>query len=73
MKCPFCRQVENDIVLDSRVTREGSAIRRRRECGTCQKRWTTYEQTEALKSVSADRAKRIAARLRGLAGRLAGD
>jgi transcriptional repressor NrdR len=47
MKCPFCGHPE-DKVLDSRPTDEGSAIRRRRECASCGKRFTTYEKVEGL-------------------------
>lgn len=42
MKCPFCGETE-DRVVDSREARGGSAIRRRRECINCSKRYTTYE------------------------------
>lgn len=45
MKCPFCNQ-DKDRVLDSRVVRDGSAIRRRRQCLNCKKRFTTYEYVE---------------------------
>ncbi len=45
MKCPFCENVE-DKVIDSRTSREGSAIRRRRECLRCGKRFTSYERVE---------------------------
>ncbi len=45
MKCPFCGH-EEDKVVDSRGTKEGSAIRRRRECLKCHRRFTTYEQIE---------------------------
>ncbi len=45
MKCPFCNK-EDDRVLDSRVIRDGSAVRRRRECLACKKRFTTYEYVE---------------------------
>lgn len=45
MKCPFC-QADNDRVIDSRASHEGSAIRRRRECLSCQRRFTTYERPE---------------------------
>jgi transcriptional repressor NrdR len=45
MRCPSCSHSE-DRVLDSRVVREGSAIRRRRECLACQHRFTTYEYVE---------------------------
>jgi len=47
MKCPFCGFIE-DKVIDSRPTDEGSAIRRRRECTKCTKRFTTYEKVESL-------------------------
>lgn len=45
MRCPFCGQ-DNDKVIDSRASDEGRAIRRRRQCLACQKRFTTYETVE---------------------------
>ena len=45
MKCPFCR-VDNDRVIDSRSSQDGLAIRRRRECLGCARRFTTYERPE---------------------------
>jgi transcriptional repressor NrdR len=45
MKCPFCENQE-DKVIDSRVSKEGNAIRRRRECLKCGKRFTSYERVE---------------------------
>jgi transcriptional repressor NrdR len=45
MKCPFCENLE-DRVIDSRTSREGSAIRRRRECLQCGRRFTSYERVE---------------------------
>ena len=45
MRCPTCG-FEEDKVVDSRSTREGRAIRRRRECLSCGKRFTTYEYVE---------------------------
>lgn len=45
MQCPFCSHLE-DKVVDSRSCREGMAIRRRRECLDCGKRFTTYEYIE---------------------------
>ncbi len=45
MRCPQCQHLE-DRVIDSRTTREGRAIRRRRECLACAFRFTTYENTE---------------------------
>ncbi len=46
MRCPACGHLE-DRVIDSRSTKEGSAIRRRRECLACNHRFTTYEEIEA--------------------------
>ncbi len=45
MKCPFCENPE-DKVIDSRTSKEGNAIRRRRECLQCGKRFTSYERVE---------------------------
>jgi transcriptional repressor NrdR len=45
MRCPKCG-CQDDKVIDSRASREGSAIRRRRECIACGHRFTTYEQVE---------------------------
>lgn len=45
MKCPFCNHLE-DKVIDSRMSKEGDAIRRRRECLKCEKRFTSYERVE---------------------------
>ncbi len=45
MKCPFC-EVDNDKVTDSRASEDGGAIRRRRECLNCGRRFTTYERYE---------------------------
>ncbi|MFH1503774.1 MAG: transcriptional regulator NrdR [Candidatus Omnitrophota bacterium] len=45
MKCPYCGN-NSDKVTDSRETSEGTAIRRRRECLSCGKRFTTYEYVE---------------------------
>ncbi len=47
MKCPYC-SFEESKVIDSRPTDEGERIRRRRECLSCQKRFTTYEIIESL-------------------------
>ena len=47
MKCPFC-EFEESKVIDSRPTDEGEAIRRRRECLNCSKRFTTYEKIETI-------------------------
>ena len=45
MVCPFCNKVETSVV-DSRKNNEGNSIRRRRECPTCNFRFTTYEKAE---------------------------
>ena len=47
MRCPFC-SCEESKVIDSRPTDEGERIRRRRECISCQKRFTTYEIIESV-------------------------
>ncbi|MFH0876648.1 MAG: transcriptional regulator NrdR [Candidatus Omnitrophota bacterium] len=47
MKCPFCGYID-DKVIDSRASSEGHAVRRRRECLECGKRFTTYEVIEEL-------------------------
>lgn len=46
MRCPFCGNLE-DRVVDSRESREGDVIRRRRECAACERRFTSYEKIEA--------------------------
>ena len=47
MKCPFCGHVE-DKVVDSREAKIGDTIRRRRECGKCGRRFTTYERIDEI-------------------------
>jgi transcriptional repressor NrdR len=47
MKCPFCANVENKVI-DSRISKDGDAIRRRRECLGCSNRFTTYEYVEEV-------------------------
>lgn len=47
MKCPFCGHPE-DKVVDSRESKEGESIRRRRECLKCEKRFTTYERIDEI-------------------------
>jgi len=68
MKCPFCQHGENKVI-DSRLSKDGDAIRRRRECNNCGKRFTTYEHVEDILPVvtkkdgrreSFDRAKILA-------------
>jgi len=47
MKCPFCGHLE-DKVVDSRESREGDVIRRRRECMQCARRFTSYERIDEI-------------------------
>ncbi len=47
MKCPFCGHLE-DRVVDSRETKTGDTIRRRRECVKCERRFTTYERIDEI-------------------------
>ena len=50
MKCPYCGYSESKVI-DSRPADEGNSIRRRRECLSCKKRFTTYETVESLPMV----------------------
>ena len=50
MKCPYCGEQDSKVV-DSRHSEDGQSIRRRRECLSCQKRFTTYETVESLPMV----------------------
>ena len=50
MKCPYCGDQDSKVV-DSRHSEDGQSIRRRRECLSCQKRFTTYETVESLPMV----------------------
>ena len=47
MKCPFCGEIDNKV-LDSRLSKDGNVIRRRRECILCSRRFTTYEHIEEI-------------------------
>lgn len=47
MRCPYCNHTDAKVV-DSRASKEGDAIRRRRECLSCGKRYTTYERIEEV-------------------------
>ena len=47
MRCPFCGEVD-DRVVDSRESKDGHTVRRRRECAPCGRRFTTYEQIEDI-------------------------
>ena len=57
MKCPYCGYQESKVV-DSRHSEDGQSIRRRRECLSCQKRFTTYETVESLPMVVIKRDSR---------------
>jgi len=43
MKCPFCMIIDNKVI-DSRLSKDGNVVRRRRECLACSRRFTTYEK-----------------------------
>ena len=45
MKCPFCSHSETQVV-EPRISEDGDFIRRRRQCGSCEKRFTTYERPD---------------------------
>ena len=47
MKCPYCSKIENKVI-DSRLSKDGRTIRRRRECLECARRFTTYERLEEI-------------------------
>ncbi len=47
MKCPFCKETDNKVI-DSRLSKDGNEIRRRRECLVCNRRFTTYEHIEKI-------------------------
>jgi transcriptional repressor NrdR len=55
MRCPYCREVD-DKVVDSRLADDGAAIRRRRECLGCARRFTTYERLEEVPLLVAKRS-----------------
>jgi transcriptional repressor NrdR len=54
MRCPKCGSLE-DKVIDSRLSKDGAAIRRRRECLDCATRYTTYEQIERIELLTIKR------------------
>jgi transcriptional repressor NrdR len=78
MHCPFCRHTDTRV-LDSRTADDGGAIRRRRQCSHCQKRFSTVEQMQltVLKKSGAtepfDRSKAIAGVAKACKGRPVGD
>ncbi|MBU1171687.1 MAG: transcriptional regulator NrdR [Proteobacteria bacterium] len=47
MKCPYCSELDNKVI-DSRLSKDGHVIRRRRECLDCAQRFTTYEHVEKI-------------------------
>ncbi len=68
MKCPYCGELDNKVI-DSRMTKHGNTVRRRRECLDCNRRFTTYERVEQVPMVlvkkdgrreNFDRAKALA-------------
>ncbi len=69
MKCPYCGH-EEDKVIDSRPTDEGTSIRRRRECMKCLRRFTTYEKVEnlPLMVIKKDKSRQIFDRQKLLSG-----
>lgn len=69
MRCPKCG-CQDDKVIDSRASREGATIRRRRECATCGYRFTTYEEIEreGLMVVKRDGRREVFSREKLLSG-----
>ena len=69
MKCPFCRDLENKVI-DSRLSKDGDIIRRRRECLRCERRFTTYERVEEMLPmiVKKDGRREVYERLKVIAG-----
>jgi transcriptional repressor NrdR len=69
MKCPFCRDLENKVI-DSRLSKDGHIIRRRRECLRCERRFTTYERVEEMLPmiVKKDGRREVYDRLKVVAG-----
>ena len=47
MKCPYCGEMDNKVI-DSRMSKDGAAVRRRRECEACSRRFTTYERVDEI-------------------------
>lgn len=71
MKCPYCGELDSKVI-DSRPTEDGEKIRRRRECLSCAKRFTTYEivETVPLMVVKRDRSREAFDRQKLLVGML---
>jgi transcriptional repressor NrdR len=68
MKCPFCQHADTQV-LDTRVLEESDAIRRRRRCSKCDKRFTTFERIELVMPTvvkkDGSRTEYVATKLRG--------
>ena len=71
MKCPYCGELDSKVI-DSRPTEDGEKIRRRRECLSCGKRFTTYEivETVPLMVIKRDRSREAFDRQKLLGGML---
>ena len=71
MRCPYCGADESKVI-DSRPTEDGEKIRRRRECLSCKKRFTTYEivETVPLMVIKKDRSREVFDRQKLLNGML---
>ena len=71
MKCPFCNHAESKVI-DSRPADDGMKIRRRRECISCAKRFTTYEAIESMPIivVKRDKSRQVFDRHKLLSGML---
>jgi transcriptional repressor NrdR len=69
MKCPFCSHSETQVV-ETRISEDGDFIRRRRQCGSCEKRFTTYERPDvnfpAIVKKDGRRIEYDRAKLRGV-------
>ncbi len=57
MKCPFCGEHDNKVI-DSRLSKDGAAVRRRRKCDACGRRFTTYEHVEEIPLIIIKKDKR---------------
>ncbi len=71
MKCPYCGELESKVI-DSRPTEDGEKIRRRRECLSCSRRFTTYEivETVPVMVIKKDHSREAFDRQKLLAGML---
>lgn len=69
MRCPFCHDLDNRVI-DSRLTKDNEVIRRRRECGKCERRFTTYERIEEVLPmlVKKDDRREVFDRMKVVAG-----